>query len=58
MKRIILHMLYRKELNHLKSRIEYLKKMRNKSSDQFTEDYYLARLDELLIVATAFYIIK
>lgn len=51
-------MLYRKELKHLRSRIKYLKKMRNDSHNQFTEDHYMARLDELLTVANAFNIIR
>lgn len=57
-KRLILYMFFKSEVKHLTSRIQYLKKMRNSVSNQFTEDYYLAKLDELLNMARAFEVVK
>lgn len=57
-KRLILHMFFKSEVKHLTSRIQYLKKMRNSVSNQFTEDYYLAKLDEIVNMAYVFEIYK
>ena len=53
----VLRILFKREVEHIESRLEYLKKMRNSESDRFTEDYYMARLDETLIIARALEIV-
>lgn len=53
-----LRIFYKNEIKHIQSRIKYLWNMRKSDSNQFHEDYFLAKLDELLIVANAFDVIE